>query len=224
MKNVHLVSVSNQSKLLTISNRLTLVRSDFFSAQYIKLHGYQPKAIYITSEEKFVRDEYITDGLEVTKATPKLVDAQGLIDRRDWKKIILTTDVDLIADGVQAIDDEFLEWFMKNPSCESVKVEKDKVFTKYDNKLDLLGSVYIIYKIIIPQEEPKREFVNKTSKRIDDELLEMERKQHGYSEEEVKEKTLLAMIEIMQEYSIIKESSVVQFHEAWFNQIKKGED
>ena len=61
-------------------------------------------------------------------------------------------------------------------------------------------------------------------KRIDDELLEMERKQQGYSEEEVKEKTLLAMIEIMQEYSIIKESSVVQFHEAWFNQIKKGED
>ena len=27
------------------------------------------------------------------------------------KKIILTTDTDLIADGVQAIDDNFLEWF-----------------------------------------------------------------------------------------------------------------
>lgn len=32
------------------------------------------------------------------------------------KKIILTTDQDLIKDGVQAIEDEFLEWFIKNPT------------------------------------------------------------------------------------------------------------
>jgi hypothetical protein len=38
------------------------------------------------------------------------------------KKIILTTDQDLIKDGVQAIDDEFLEWFTNNPSCEEVEV------------------------------------------------------------------------------------------------------
>jgi hypothetical protein len=30
------------------------------------------------------------------------------------KKIILTTDLDLIKDGVQSIDNEFLEWFVKN--------------------------------------------------------------------------------------------------------------
>ena len=28
-----------------------------------------------------------------------------------YKKIILTTDDDIINDGVQSIDDEFLEWF-----------------------------------------------------------------------------------------------------------------
>ena len=39
-----------------------------------------------------------------------------------FKKIILTTDQDLIADGVQAIDDEFLEWFVKNPSCENIPI------------------------------------------------------------------------------------------------------
>ena len=38
------------------------------------------------------------------------------------KKIILTTDEDLIKDDVQAIDDEFLEWFVNNSSCEEVKV------------------------------------------------------------------------------------------------------
>lgn len=40
------------------------------------------------------------------------------------EKIILTTDPDLIKDGVQAIDDEFLQWFVENSSCEEVKIEK----------------------------------------------------------------------------------------------------
>ena len=40
------------------------------------------------------------------------------------RKIILTTDQSL--NGVQAIDDEFLEWFVKNPSCEKIEVEQFK--------------------------------------------------------------------------------------------------
>ncbi len=42
-----------------------------------------------------------------------------------------------------------------------------------------------------------------------------------YIEEDLENKTLLAMISIMQEYSIINESSVVQFHKEWFEQFKK---
>ena len=38
--------------------------------------------------------------------------------------IILTTNKSLINDGVQAIDDEFLQWFVKNPSCKRVRVDK----------------------------------------------------------------------------------------------------
>ena len=57
-------------------------------------------------------------------------------------KIILTTNKLLIKDGVQDIDDEFLEWFVKNPSCEEVEVfyqlHKDEP----------------LYKLIIPKEEP----------------------------------------------------------------------
>jgi hypothetical protein len=67
-------------------------------------------------------------------------------DLTNWKKIILTTDQDLIADGVQAIDDEFLEWFVKNPSCEFV--EWDKNYNR--------GNEKYYYKIIIPQEEPEK--------------------------------------------------------------------
>ena len=56
-----------------------------------------------------------------------------------YKKIILTTNKLLIKDGVQPIDDEFLQWFVQNPSCENVKVEPD-----YDE----VRSDY--YKIVIP--------------------------------------------------------------------------
>jgi hypothetical protein len=66
-----------------------------------------------------------------------------------YKEILLSTDTDLIADGVQAIEDDFLEWFVKNPSCESVEVKIEFIQTP-DNLKD-----GFYYKIIIPQEEPK---------------------------------------------------------------------
>lgn len=59
------------------------------------------------------------------------------------KKIILTTDPKLIADGVQSIDDNFLNWFVKNPSCESVEV------------YEVGGKLFA--EPIIPQEEPEQE-------------------------------------------------------------------
>ena len=74
------------------------------------------------------------------------------------KKIILTTDQDLIKDGVQAIEDEFLQWFVKNPSCEWVEVGYGWIrFTETDNE----G-----YWVSIPdkqfemqQEEPKKQII-----------------------------------------------------------------
>jgi hypothetical protein len=65
------------------------------------------------------------------------------------KKIILTTDQSL--DGVQTIDDEFLEWFIKNPSCEEVEIERIIIVDTIPRK-----SLYD-YKIIIPKEEPKQD-------------------------------------------------------------------
>ena len=58
-------------------------------------------------------------------------------------KIILTTNKLLIKDGVQQIDDEFLEWFVKNSSCESVEI---RYTVDFNSKAV----------IIIPKEEPKQ--------------------------------------------------------------------
>ena len=61
-------------------------------------------------------------------------------------KIILTTNKLLIKDGVQAIDDEFLEWFVKNSSCKRVEI---RYTVDFNSKAV----------IIIPKEEPKQETI-----------------------------------------------------------------
>lgn len=105
--------------------------------------------LYITSDEEIKVNDYITDGYRAWKWK----DDSSLLGR---KKIILTTDQDLITDGVQATDDEFLEWFVENPSCEFVeaKVVKFEVDMGLGEECIEHGSYY---KIIIPQEEPKQE-------------------------------------------------------------------
>jgi hypothetical protein len=120
MKNVHVLPTDKPSRLYIFEERLIL--GDLVTVVF-KNSGAVNQNIYITSDEKFVRDEYVTDGIEVIKASPKLVNTQGLVDRRDWKKIILTTDQALNKDGVWGIEDGFLEWFVKNPTCEYVELK-----------------------------------------------------------------------------------------------------
>jgi hypothetical protein len=119
--------------------------------------------IYITSDEQAKEGDW--GYIPFEGGNVKLV---GKYFADDWKKIILTTDQDLIKDGVQAIDDEFLEWFVKDPSCEYVEVEKqmlcDYCGQEHCDNLRCRGykdSVW--YKIIIPQEEPKQETLDKAA-------------------------------------------------------------
>jgi hypothetical protein len=108
--------------------------------------------IYITNSEEIKEGDWVYH-----YASHKMFkyDGHGLCV--EVKKIILTTDQDLIKDGVQPIDDEFLEWFVKNPSCEFVEVIKD-LFQVNQNNPALKGSTALVkqHKIIIPQEEPKQ--------------------------------------------------------------------
>ena len=87
------------------------------------------------------------------------------------KKIILTTDQDLIKNGVQAIDDEFLEWFIKSPSYEEVETDE---YPRFD-----LGKGE--YKIIIPKEDETEHLLStETNKnRLVEEIIGI--KAHDYS-------------------------------------------
>jgi DNA-binding transcriptional MerR regulator len=145
MKNIHLLKTSKQSRLLqSVIDKTFLLIDQFDSGNRFEL----PQNIYITSDEDINENDYI-----ITK-DGRLVQVSYLLseDLEGASKVIITTDQDLIKDGVQAIDDEFLEWFVKNPSCEEVEIFYQDVYSmgKWDRR----------YSIIIPKEEPKQLFTD----------------------------------------------------------------
>jgi hypothetical protein len=123
--------------------------------------------IYITSDE-YIGLSYYLDGNLVRKGV--IDDKEYWKVRKDYKKIILTTDQDLIKDGVQAIDDDFLEWFVKNPSCEEVEVVSAKTIPA----LQLTGNGHCWWKIIIPKEEAKQGTMSEAIKQVISNQLKQE--------------------------------------------------
>jgi hypothetical protein len=147
MKNIHVLPTEKPSELY-INMQGILSKSNSLLLRLKSRH------IYITSDEEIKEGDWFTDDNNSLKTSYKLSHVQFA----NPKKIILTTDQDLIKDGVQAIDDEFLEWFVKNPSCEYVEVKQ--VFAD--------GSTFgytenLIYKILIPKEEHKQDKIMEES-------------------------------------------------------------
>ena len=138
MKNLHILSTDKPSSLIIYNSKLKLVNYPVITPSGNQKH------VYITSDEKIKnRDWYIADN-KVYRAS---VDHMPELYTYSCKKIILTTDDQLIKDGVQAIDDEFLNWFVKNPSCERVRVGK------------FVSGKYFCTNPIISKEEPKTKTV-----------------------------------------------------------------
>jgi len=165
MKNIHLLPTDKPSRLHLAYDKYYYLSVEPFIQLDTK--NYKSFNIYITSDEEIKEDYVIAYGVVIKvmmfdKETLYFVNGTKA-KREDCKKIILTTDQDLIKDGVQAIDDEFLEWFVKNPSCEKVEVvdnlkyfNVDELRERHLKGLPHLYSEKIGYKIIIPKEEPKK--------------------------------------------------------------------
>jgi hypothetical protein len=112
-----------------------------------------PQNIYISSDEEIKEGEKcITFGSDKCKGQLDAFQSNVMYSRKPHK-IILTTDRDLIKDGVQGIDDEFLEWFVKNSSCESVEVIPLRKSSGWYDEKKVWHWDFLAYKIIIPQEE-----------------------------------------------------------------------
>jgi hypothetical protein len=149
MKNVHLIPTDKPSRLFDFMTQLLLL-NNALPDEGTNMNRH----IYITSNETIKEGDWVlnTNTNSIAKYT-----GHGGMDW--WVKIILTTDQELIADVVQAIDDEFLEWFVKNSSCKSVKLNSiSKCVTCNSSVKSSCDYVYrcnpqIFYKIIISQEE-----------------------------------------------------------------------
>jgi hypothetical protein len=180
MKNIHVLPTENSSRL------------SYNKDGVLELHRLQwrknTQNIYITSDEEIkegdwcyhieLKDDKVDRCYQVTKYHTWT--NNGVDKTRKFKKIILTTDQDLIKDGVWGIDDDFLKWFVKNPSCEYIELKGyaiilpgescdcDKICSKCEAK-----------------QEPGKEIADYIDRHIVKALVEVA-KQKMYSEEDMK--------------------------------------
>jgi hypothetical protein len=115
MKNVYLIPTDKPTGIFDSGSGLQF--SIINKVRYGELKGFH---LYITSEEisGLENDIWVCTEGRVWKWESTM----AINLHKKPKKVILTTDPDLIVDGVQKIDDTFLEWLAKNPTCEYVEV------------------------------------------------------------------------------------------------------
>jgi hypothetical protein len=182
--------------------------------------------IYITS------DEQIKDGDWFWKSDFNMVGKADYTSRKGGEKIVLTNFSNLINDGVQTINDEFLEWFVKNPSCEEVEVEKEPlIFQGETNYFDyddgkMLNPNAGNYKIILPEEEAKQETLEEAAERLATEMnrtpMTFVADAITYSEEDMINFSIWVYLEIGQNTG--KARTNKELFQEWLEQNKKGGD
>lgn len=147
-KNIYVVTTDKPSQLYHYIERVDKLFLDL-KRERIPVSTVQHKNIYITSDEKIKEGDWcIVKPFNCDKFA-KLIrfkKENGTLYNLACSKIILTSDQDLIKDGIQAIDDKFLEWFLKNPNCEFVEIDIQRIFGR-SSPLDKLGQTFITYKI-----------------------------------------------------------------------------
>ena len=126
MKNIFLLPTEYISRL--VKNNEGKLKLTIQTLSFDNIIGCYPQNLYITSDEEIKEGDYRYSGVQnnielVTEFSLKVNKEYWKINPHLYKKIILTTDGDLIKDGVQAIDDKFLEWFVNNPNCEEVEIK-----------------------------------------------------------------------------------------------------
>ena len=162
MKNLHLLPTEKPSilgRFIDTNNLFLRASNDIPRGENVN--------IYITSDEEIKEGDWC---IEFTPNNEKITELFKCNEEQvlnistgtdyKYKKIILTTHPDLIKNGVQSIVDEFLEWFVKNSSCEQISVEEVYFHGSGYYKASELSeqekekySFMKKYKIIIPKEE-----------------------------------------------------------------------
>lgn len=167
MKNIYLLPTEKESRLIiysTLLNELRLLDEPTYDWKH-------RRHIYITSTDKIKMGDWfiaLDDTNDIYKSNDKWLE---IIEENPnpAEKIVLTTDLDLIKDGVRRIDDNFLKWFINNSDCESVQLKH--IIKEYVDDQDAYGYDVNYYEIINYRYDEKqqksldshRDFVNKTN-------------------------------------------------------------
>jgi hypothetical protein len=154
MKNIHVLPTEKPSKIHIVEgwDKLHLTQKELNQSE-----GSINQNISITSDEEIKEGDWVIalDTNIVFKCNKYEAEKPIKQFKGIYRKIILTTDQNLIKNGVQAIPDKFLEWFVKNPSCEFVKIEKNCNYGKCICYMGICKEYQKSYEIIIPREESK---------------------------------------------------------------------
>jgi glycerol-3-phosphate cytidylyltransferase-like family protein len=157
MKNIHVLPTDKPSRLTKINDEL------FFGKNEREMLS-EPSLNIAAQHLYIISDEEIKEGDWGLSKLNEVILFGRSYNEKFYKKIILTTDPDLIVMGnITPLDDDFLNWFVKNPTVEYVTVERleDGQFVDYLSTGKAVEGVYENYKVIIPEEEPKQETLNK---------------------------------------------------------------
>ena len=128
MKNLHVLTTDHPSRLrYNIKTRIwELNEFHKYHTDIKSTHN-----IYITSDEEIKEGGWHYNlALNIVEKTTNF--DNGVLQ----EKIILTTDQDLIADGVQEIDDKFLEWFCSKNEKVGYIESKQETLEGYEEALN----------------------------------------------------------------------------------------
>lgn len=125
MKNLFLIPTPAETRIAVKSDgTLFLTNHSYPNSPNFANHN-----IYITNDEDIENKGYAIYENKVVQIIGQdryeyriqAKDTLGYTPIKTCKKIIMTSDPELIKKGVQPIPDEFLEWLVLNPTCEFVK-------------------------------------------------------------------------------------------------------
>lgn len=181
-RNIHILPTNRPSILHKAFNKLFI--TSIVPTIQSEIYESIPQYIFITDNYSDIKEnDYIItkDGRLVQVSYLLSKDVQGAT------KVVITSDPELIKDGIKEVSEGFVEWLVENPDCEYVQVEIDyKKFKKGNITLSQC------YEIEIPNED--KDFLGRTyfdqlkQKAIEEEMEEYYKEVEvtTYNEEEVK--------------------------------------
>ena len=121
MKNIFISPTDEASRLYEIGGELTL------SVANTK-HKYNTgRNVYITIEEKLENKNYVLSSSSIGALyLDGIINTVEMLDEEQWKKVILTNDPKLIADGVQELTEEQLKEIVSKYPLAYIEVSRIK--------------------------------------------------------------------------------------------------